>query len=107
MHAPLQNMPKASCFRHIMSPAGGLLNVKGAQGRPFHSFPAEFDCDYSAIILCFATSSFIAVYLARVLISSVMLAMNSSMAMAPLSSPERVRTATVPASASLSPTTSI
>ena len=33
---------KQGCFRPNLSPAGGLLNANGAQGRPFHTFPAVF-----------------------------------------------------------------
>ena len=37
-----QNDELRNTIRHFDSPAGGLLNAKGAQGRPFHTFPAKF-----------------------------------------------------------------
>ena len=40
----LQNKIKVILILQFLSPAGGLLNAKGAQGRPFHTFPAEFPC---------------------------------------------------------------
>ena len=42
MQHPHQNMQEEQIFLHILSPAGGLLNAKGAQGRPLHTSPAKF-----------------------------------------------------------------
>ena len=43
-NTPCQNDELRNTIRHFDSPAGGLLNAKGAQGRPFHTFPAKFLC---------------------------------------------------------------
>ena len=43
-NTPCQNDELRNAIRHFDSPAGGLLNAKGAQGRPFHTFPAKFLC---------------------------------------------------------------
>ena len=56
-NTPGQNDELRNAIRHFDSPAGGLLNAQGAQGRPLHTSPAKFLCIVSGCCY-FATAPF-------------------------------------------------